>query len=275
MSVCLFLGYFVLLPELLGGRNLRSTPNERWIVFASISGLLSVPAVIAYVIGGPAYPWVKPEPFTFLSALFCLFLISLLCFGISPRLFEKPIESSSDDRLLLHRLHIVTRSILAFFRWLAVKLSPRLCLGVGALLVFSSLLLPSSIEMSLGTSNGYQIVAGDGEWISEPVFLARWIYVVALIVATISIAGVLAWPRFKKLLSSPVVLSTVTVLIASCALFLISAVWIFPVPKLILFEPFFSSPSTILLLVIQTTFWVIPVIMWLWYAVPSHCLPAG
>lgn len=130
--------------------------------------------------------------------------------------------------------------------------------------------------MSLGTSNGFEIVTGHGEWISEPVFLARWIYLVALIVATISIVGVLAWPHFKKQLSSPIVLFTVTASIASCSLFLISAVWIFPVPKFILFEPFFSSPFTILLLVIHAAFWTIPVIMWLWYALRGpKALPAS
>lgn len=267
VPVYLLLGYYVFLPELLGGTQRRASVAHRYLAFCSISGWLSMPAAIAYVIGGPWYPWVKTAPLTILSAFLCMFLTSLICFGMAPILLNTQAGSALTTSVPFSVFQRIQEMIIRSFRIIVSKLTPTASLSLGSLLVLLSLWLASTIEWGPVTATGYQILFGQGEWVSEPVVIARWVYLVALLLALSTLAVLAARPRHPGILSSRPLLLIGTGLSAACAFFLVSAEFFFPVPKqFLLFGPYFSWYPNVAVLIIQTAFWIIPIILWLWFA---------
>lgn len=267
VPVYLLLGYYVFLPELLGGTPRKVSFLHRYLTFCSISGWLSIPAVIAYVIGGPQYPWVKAEPLTILSAFLCMFLICLICFGAAPILLDPQTGSVLNISVPFSVFQRVQHMTVRCFRIIVSKLTPTVSLSLGSFLVLLSLWLASTIELGLDTATGYQILVGEGEWVSEPVVIARWVYLVALLLALSTFVVLVARRRRPSILSSRPLLLIGTGLSAACAFFLVSAEFFFPVPKeFLLFGSFFSWFPNVALLIIQTALWTVPIVLWLWFA---------
>ena len=217
-------GYVWCLPDVLGGMTHDQTRNlrQRWSDFALLSTFIGI-----LVIAG-AYVRVIWEYFSDVDLARALAIL-LACFWLLPACvvasekylgWTMPGGEAKEGMGWRVRVRGATRK---WGHWLVRLLGAKGALGVGGVLVLSSLILESETGWG-GGPTGYKVVAGKDVWprvthVDLPkldVLLVqghRWVYVLGLVVAALALGGVVPG-RLGKIIRSSRVLVTLAGTIA-------------------------------------------------------------